>query len=121
MKSEIFIKVMLLLSILVLGACSTKVLKKDDVIREMITIVGISPYYPKAAALDKIEGSVTVEFLVTKKGIVKDPVIISSNPIGVFDKEVIRAILKYKFLPRSINNEMVEARASLNFHFKLDS
>lgn len=106
--------------VLMLFSCSKNQTHKQDVVREMIIIVGISPNYPEEAVINKIEGSVVLEFLVTKEGIVKDPVVVSSNPNGIFEKEAIRAILKYKFLPRSINKEMVDARATLTIDFKLD-
>ena len=108
-----------MLLILMVVSCSKNQTHKQDEVREMILLVGVSPNYPEIAAKNKIEGSVVLEFLVTKEGIVKDPVVISSNPKGIFEKEAIRAILKHKFLARSINEILVDAYATLKFDFKL--
>jgi len=91
----------------------------NEVINELIPIVTIAPAYPKEAAENKIEGKVTIEFTVTTMGTVKNPVIVSTNPKGVFDQAALRAILKYKFKPRTINNKPVEAIASQTINFAL--
>ena len=41
----------------------------------------------------------TLEFTITTTGTVINPVVVSSNPEKTFDREALRAILKYKFAP----------------------
>lgn len=94
--------------------------QKEDEIREIVPIVTIAPNYPQNAVDNKIEGKVTIEFTVTKEGTVTDPKVISSIPSdGIFDQEALRAILKYKFAPRTINGKPVEAIAIQTIEFKV--
>ncbi len=114
-------KLLFLTSLIYLSSCANanKQTTKEDVVREMIIIVSVAPNYPKGAADDKIEGEVVVQFTVTKEGVVKEPQVMSSTPEGIFEEEAIRAIMKYKFSPRTVNNEPIEALAKLTIEFKL--
>jgi protein TonB len=87
---------------------------------EIIPVVVIRPMYPREAAMSGTEGWVKVEFTITTAGTVKDPHVIESDPPRVFDREAIRAILKWKFKPRVVNGIAVERRATQVIDFSLD-
>ena len=87
---------------------------------DIIPVVVIRPMYPRDAALAGIEGWVRVEFTITEIGTVKDPKILDADPPRVFNREAIRAILKWKFKPRVVDGVAVERRATQIIDFSLD-
>jgi len=56
---------------------------------------------------------------VTTEGTVKDPIIVS-KPDKYFDRAALRAILKYKFAPKTINKKPVESLFIQTIKFELD-
>lgn len=86
---------------------------------DVIPLVRIQPQYPRRAAIAKIEGYVTIEFTITETGTVTDPNVIDAKPPRVFDREAIRAILKWKFKPRVVDGTPVARRATQTLDFKL--
>lgn len=87
---------------------------------DLIPLVRIQPQYPRRAALAGIEGWVQVQFTITATGSVTDPKVIDSKPPRIFDREAIRAILKWKFKPRVVNGQPVPMRATQTIDFSLD-
>lgn len=87
---------------------------------EIIPVVVIRPMYPRDAAMSGIEGWVKVEFTITEAGTVKDARVIESDPPRVFNREAIRAILKWKFKPRVVEGVAVERQATQVIDFSLD-
>lgn len=87
---------------------------------DIIPIVVIRPMYPRDAAMQGIEGWVKVEFIITPVGTVKDPRVIDSNPPRIFNREALRAILKWKFKPRVIDGVPVERPATQIIDFNLE-
>lgn len=87
---------------------------------DIIPLVVIRPMYPGEAAMAGIEGWVEVEFTITETGTVKDPRVVNSKPPRVFNREAIRAILKWKFKPRVVEGIAVERRATQIIDFSLD-
>lgn len=108
----------LLTVIMALVSCDKPQTQKKDVIIEAIPVVTIAPAYPRQAALDKIEGKVSIQFTVSVEGTVMDPKIVSP-PSKIFDREALRAIIKYKFIPKRINNVPVESLVIQMIDFKL--
>ncbi len=78
------------------------------------------PKYPPRAMRAGVKGIVTVEFTITTKGKVTEPVIIKSNPPRIFDKSVLKAIKRWKFKPKLVDGKPVERRArqDIKFNFK---
>lgn len=67
-----------------------------------------------------IKGWVKVQFTITKQGTVKSPVVLKSKPKGVFDKEALHAISKYKFKPLvNKKGKIVEKKAVQIIEFKI--
>jgi protein TonB len=87
---------------------------------DIIPVVVIRPMYPREAAISGIQGWVKVEFTITEAGTVKDPRVIEAEPPRIFNREAIRAILKWKFKPRVVEGVAVERRASQVIDFTLD-
>ncbi|NOR18656.1 MAG: TonB family protein [Xanthomonadales bacterium] len=87
---------------------------------DIIPIVVIRPMYPREAAMRGQEGWVKIEFTITAIGTVKNPRVVDSNPPRVFNREAIRAILKWKFKPRVVNGVAVDRPATQVIDFSLD-
>ena len=87
---------------------------------DVIPIVRIDPQWPREALIEGIEGWVLVEFTITADGSVKDVKVLESEPRRVFNRNAIRAILKWKFKPRIIGGTAVERQATQRIDFKLD-
>ncbi len=87
---------------------------------DIIPIVVIRPMYPREAAMAGQEGWVKIEFTITAIGTVKNPKVIDANPPRVFNREALRAILKWKFKPRVIDGVAVDRPATQTIDFNLD-
>ena len=87
---------------------------------DIIPIVVIRPMYPRDAAMQGLEGWVKVEFTITPVGTVKDPRVIDADPPRIFNREALRAILKWKFKPRVVDGVAVERGATQTIEFSLD-
>lgn len=87
---------------------------------DVIPLVRIQPQYPREAAIAQIEGWVKVEFVITETGSVRNPRVIEAEPERVFDREAIRAILRWKFKPRVVDGMPVERMATQVIQFNLE-
>jgi protein TonB len=87
---------------------------------DILPVVVIRPMYPREAAISGIEGWVKVEFTITETGTVTDPRIVDAQPPRVFNREAVRAIMKWKFKPRVVDGMAVERRATQVIDFTLD-
>ncbi len=85
----------------------------------IIPIVTIAPNYPRKAAIAKIEGWVEIEFTITEAGTVVSPKVVASKPVRIFDREALRAILKYKFKPKVVDGVAMTQVATQRIDFKL--
>lgn len=75
---------------------------------DYLPIVRQPAVYPRMAQSRGIEGWVVVEFTVTKNGSVRDPMVVDAQPQGIFEKNAMDAVLKYKYKPRVVNGESTE-------------
>lgn len=88
---------------------------------EYLPIVKVAPVYPRRALARGIEGTVLVEFTVTKQGSVRDPMVLEANPPDIFNQAAIDAALKFKYKPRVINGEPTEVAGVQNLiRFEID-
>ncbi len=101
-----------------LGAVGINVDRNDE--GDVIPLVRIPPQYPRKAAMAKIEGWVKVEFTITEEGTVTGPHVIESKPPRIFDREALRAILKWKFKPKIVDGVRVPQIATQTIEFKLE-
>jgi protein TonB len=81
---------------------------------EYLPIVKVAPVYPRRAQTRGIEGYVLLEFVVTRTGAVRDPVVIEAQPPGIFDRAAIQAALKFKYKPKVIDGEAVDVAGVRN-------
>lgn len=87
---------------------------------EAIPIVRIQPIYPRDAQMKGLTGWVKLEFTITPDGGVKDPRVIDADPARVFNREALRAILKWKFKPRVVDGVATDRLATQTIEFSLD-
>ena len=88
---------------------------------EYLPIVKVAPLYPESAAERGIEGYVLLEFTVTETGATADPVVLESQPSGIFDDAAKKAVLKFKYKPRIENGRPVRVTGVRHvITFKLD-
>jgi protein TonB len=87
---------------------------------DVIPIVRIDPQWPREALIEGKEGWVLVEFTITEDGSVKDVQVLEAEPRRLFNRNAIRAILKWKFKPRIIDGAPVQRQATQRIDFKLD-
>ncbi len=81
---------------------------------EYLPIVKVAPVYPRRAQTRGIEGYVLLEFVVTRTGGVRDPVVIESKPPGIFDRAAVNAALKFKYKPKVVNGEPIDVAGVRN-------
>ena len=79
-----------------------------------VPIFKVPPIYPRRAQERGIEGCVMLEFIVTKVGSVRDPVVVWSTPSGIFDRAAMRSALKFKYKPQIRDGEPIEVKGVLN-------
>lgn len=78
------------------SASNTPVLTAGD----LVLVQRVEPKYPNQAALQGIQGAVTVRFTVETDGSVSGPVVTNAKPRrGIFDDAALRAVLRWKFKP----------------------
>ncbi len=87
---------------------------------DVIPIVRIAPQYPREARLKGTEGWVKVRFTINEDGTVGAPSVVEAQPRRTFDREAIRAILRWKFKPRIIDGVAVKREAEQVIDFKMD-
>lgn len=96
----------------------TKVTKLDS---ELIPMVQTKPTYPKNAKRMGVEGVVKVSLEVNEAGEVQNIEILESNPEGVFDASVRKALLRWKFRPKTVDGRAVPQTGVLTLTFKLEN
>lgn len=83
-------------------------------------IVNTKPDYPKYAKENRIEGGVTVSFIVDKEGNVLEPKIIKANPPNVFENAALAAVKNWRFTPAKKDGATVNAKINVNVNFVLE-
>jgi protein TonB len=91
-----------------------------QIARELAPLVRIPPEYPERALMKRTEGFVMLRFTVTETGSVADPVIVSSEPPGVFDRAAIRSVLRWKFQPQLADGKPVSVITYTRVNFIME-
>lgn len=89
--------------------------------REPVPLVRTPPLYPPHAQSRRIEGRVRVEFTVGEDGSVNAPIVVYSEPSGVFDRAVLSAIRDWKFETKVVNGKPVPWRTSQTVAFRMEN
>jgi len=87
---------------------------------DIIPIVRIEPSYPRDAALKGIEGYVKVMLTILPDGSVGEARVIEAKPPRIFNREAIRAVLRWKFKPRIVDGQAVSREAEQTIDFNLN-
>jgi protein TonB len=74
---------------------------------EYLPIAKTAPVYPQAAADQKLEGEVIVEYTVTAAGATKNAFVVSSTA-AVFDEPSLNSVSSYLYLPRVVGGAPVD-------------
>lgn len=77
------------------------------------------PRYPSAARRRGIEGTVTLEVLVSAEGLPERVAIARSSGSGLLDEAAIEAVRRWRFRPARRGTEAVEGRVSVPVTFRL--
>ena len=85
-----------------------------------MTVFRMKPLYPFRAKRLGIEGSVSVKFLVDAVGRVSRVTILESNPPGIFDESVLKALPSWKFTPGELGGKAVNTWVSTVIEFDLE-
>jgi len=64
-----------------------------------VPLMRIEPNYPMRARQDGVEGHVVVRFDIDPRGNVQNPTVLSAKPRGVFEREALRAIRRWRYKP----------------------
>lgn len=100
-----------------LGGLGVGTLQEGD----PIPVAAIPPQYPRDALMQGISGWVRVEFTINADGSVSDARVVDAEPRrGIFDREALRAITRWRFKPMVQDGEAVSSRAGYTIDFKLD-
>ncbi|MGA1932081.1 energy transducer TonB [Arcobacter sp. YIC-464] len=81
----------------------------------LTAISKVNPRFPRQAKIRKQSGYVKLGFIINKAGNVSDVEILESSPKGVFERNSIYAIKKWKFK----RNEF-DRNATITFNFRLE-
>ena len=82
--------------------------------------VRLQPVYPVHARMRRVEGTVTVEFVVGEDGRTRDIKAVHSHPGDVFVNAAIRAIRRWRFRPGTKRGRPVAAKLRQKFTFRLE-
>lgn len=86
---------------------------------DVIPLVRMSAQYPQRAIRQKIEGYVTARLQINAEGTVDNVEIVEAQPRGVFEREAVRALYRYKFKPKMEDGKALEQQAIQTIEFKL--
>lgn len=77
------------------------------------------PRYPVEQMISLTEGKVIIRLIVTKKGEVKDPEVVESEPKGVFDKAALKAVARYIFEPAVKDGNPIDSIVKVPVNFSI--
>lgn len=92
----------------------------SDLDRPPRPLVRLNPVYPPGARMRRIEGYVTVEFVVSVQGETGDLVVVASAPGDLFVNSVERAVRAWRFEPGEMGGKAVASRIRQRIDFTID-
>jgi len=98
---------------------SDTVYENDNTDSPAVLVVSVAPNYPRKAFYNNLEGFVEMQAIINEAGSVINVAVINSEPGDVFDKEAMRALMKYKFKPAYIKNRAVLTKMTQKIEFKI--
>lgn len=91
----------------------------DEVDQRPSILRKVNPLYPYRAKRRNLSGKVVVKFLVSPSGHVEKPRVVESDPEGVFEKNALQAVRKWRFRPGYYQGKAVATWVVLPIHFRL--
>lgn len=88
---------------------------------DVLPLVKARAVYPQAALSRGISGSVTARLKVNERGTVDRVDILEANPAGIFNREAIRALYRYKFKPKLVDGKPVPQVVTQTVKFNVSS
>lgn len=123
MKRPIILACVMLFSYLVIFGCAPTLLRTAYKLSEVDVpprlIRTIDPVYPVAAKTEKIQGKVTLRFIVTTDGRVVEPSVVRDEPSGVFNDSALKPILGWRFRPAIKDGKPVDVIIIAPLKFEL--
>jgi protein TonB len=80
-------------------------------------LVRMPATYPAKAKMRGIEGYVTARLSIGVDGSVTQVEVVKAEPAGIFEREAIRAMYRYKFKPKVVDGVAVEQQATQTIDF----
>ena len=77
--------------------------------RPVQLLSSIDPVYPLHAKSRGVQGYVIIEYTVSIEGQILNPVVVESEPAGIFDTSAMVAIASWVYKPMMINGEVQRA------------
>jgi protein TonB len=96
------------------------VYKPGDLDKAPMLHLHVKPLYPYRAQRMNITGYVVVEYDVRPDGTVGEIRILESNPPGIFDDAVLKAVRKWKYHPGELLGDQVTTRMAKKILFNLE-
>ncbi|GIS40393.1 MAG: hypothetical protein Ct9H90mP13_02390 [Pseudomonadota bacterium] len=84
---------------------------------DVLPIVRIDPQWPREALVEGLR-DMYCKSLIAADGSVASAVVVESVPRRMFDRNVIRAVLKWKFKPRIVNGVPVKRESDTKVGFQ---
>lgn len=89
----------------------------DD--QDQVPLFRHHPNYPKSYAIDRKQGWVDMAFTIDVNGFVKSASVIDSKGGKRFEKESLEAIQKWRYAPKFVDGNPVEAQAKVRLDFTI--
>ena len=91
-----------------------------DLDAQMTILARTPPLYPLRARQRGTQGWVSVRLLVDEQGNVTDVLILSAQPVGVFEESVRRCVRNWRFSPGTVEGQPVKAQVETTIKFELE-
>jgi protein TonB len=85
---------------------------EGDLVRKVL------PTYPSLARSARIQGSVVLQAVISKQGLIENLRVLSGHPLLV--PAAIEAVRQWRYRPYVLNNEPVEVETQVTVNFSLD-
>ena len=77
----------------------------------------IRPIYPAIAKAARIQGTVAIEAIISKQGVVKQAQVVSGQPM--LARAALEAVGRARYQPYKLNGQPVEVDTTININFVL--
>lgn len=79
----------------------------------------IQPVYPAIAKNARIQGTVVIEAIISRQGLIEQAHVISGQPI--LAQAALKALPQARYRPFTLNGDSVDVETTINFNFVLDN